>query len=74
MKRVLFVALAVAGCGGAMQSPEACLGPKLAVIETQYMSEALRVCAGQTWQECPSREALEKKFDAMRDEARKACE
>lgn len=62
------------GCSGAFKdSPEACLGPKLAPLEALYFAESHERCHGFTWDECPYRAELQKKYDAKRAEAIEAC-
>lgn len=46
----LSLLLHACGCG---PSPAACTPQQLAAIEAEYVAEALRLCAGMTYADCP---------------------
>lgn len=67
--------IALAACGGALvQSPEACLAPRLVVIEGAFATEAIARCRYQGWNMCISRDEIEAKYDREREIARQECD
>lgn len=72
--------LAAAGCTGVPSlgegatTPEGCLAPKLGVIEGRFVHEALELCDGYTWNTCPAKSYLTRKYEDLRLSAVKECE
>ena len=52
------------GCG---PSKPACTPEQLATIEANYVAEALRLCAGQNYDDCSALPALRARYQEKRD-------
>jgi hypothetical protein len=72
--RAAILCLIATACAGAQQSPEACLAPKLALVDAQYFAEAVERCQGFTWAECPYRDEIAEKYNARRGDAERSCQ
>lgn len=59
--------LAGSGCSATQEKP-ACTEATLAYLETQYVAEALQVCAGYEASECPELPAIREKYRLKREE------
>ncbi len=62
------LALGIAGLMGCAPSAPACSPPSaLALIEANYVAEMVASCRGFSFDACPTREAVEAKYGAMRE-------
>lgn len=60
----------LSGCARPPSRPEraACAPEQLAAIESAYVSEVIVFCAGETFDTCKARPALEAKYARLREE------